>query len=121
MPEQAKNDCEATSRVRALRLAAEDNVAVVLADVVNGPVAVLGYYEDETIAATVAISRGHKIALRRIAVGGAVIKYGVPIGFATSAIDAGAWVHTHNCRSGLDERSHTLDPHTGAATDTQYV
>jgi hypothetical protein len=42
-----------------------------------------------------------------------VIKYGVTIGLATRDIDAGEWVHLHNCRSLLDEGSSTLDLHTG--------
>ena len=72
-----------------------------------------------TVDATESIARGHKIALRPIAEGRRrCVKYGVTIGFATEPIAAGAWVHTHNCRSGLDERSHTLDRHTGAPTDT---
>ncbi len=40
---------------------------------------------------------GHKVALRPIAEGEAVIKYGVAIGRASCAITAGEHVHTHNC------------------------
>jgi hypothetical protein len=42
------------------------------------------------------IPPGHKVALRPIAAGEAVIKYGSPIGTATIAIDAGQHVHVHN-------------------------
>ena len=42
---------------------------------------------------------GHKIALRAIESGEAVIKYGSPIGLATAEILAGAHVHTHNLAS----------------------
>lgn len=45
------------------------------------------------------IPRGHKIALRFIAAGQPVIKYGSPIGLATMNVDAGAHVHTHNVAS----------------------
>lgn len=45
------------------------------------------------------IPAGHKIAVRAIAAGGAVVKYGSPIGTATSAIEAGRHVHTHNLES----------------------
>jgi altronate dehydratase small subunit len=45
------------------------------------------------------IPPGHKIALRPIAMGAAVIKYGSPIGTATIAIDAGQHVHVHNVDS----------------------
>ena len=107
-------------RPRGLRLHADDNVAVVLGDVQPGPIDVMGR-ESAAVVVNEAVTQGHKIALRPIAEREAVIKCGVAIGFATAPIAAGAWVHTHNCRSGLDERSHTLDPHSGAATDTRYV
>jgi len=51
------------------------------------------------VAVQEAVPSGHKIALRTIRVGEAVIKYGSPIGFATSEIPAGAHVHTHNLAS----------------------
>ena len=46
-----------------------------------------------------AIPRGHKVALARIPVGSAVIKYGSSIGIATADIQPGAHVHTHNVSS----------------------
>ena len=39
---------------------------------------------------------------------------------ATREIEAGRWVHLHNLASSFDERSSSLDVHTGAATDTKY-
>ena len=45
------------------------------------------------------IPSGHKIALRAIHRGEAVVKYGSPIGLATMEIEAGAHVHTHNVAS----------------------
>ena len=39
---------------------------------------------------------GHKVALRAIAKGEPVIKYGVVIGIAQADIDAGEHVHVHN-------------------------
>jgi altronate hydrolase len=50
-----------------------------------------------------AVPAGHKYALRFIAAGDAVIKYGEIIGRATRDITEGEWVHTHNVRSHLDE------------------
>lgn len=41
---------------------------------------------------------GHKVALVAIDRGGEIVKYGVVIGRATSAIRAGEHVHVHNCR-----------------------
>ena len=46
-----------------------------------------------------AVPSGHKIALRVIRAGEAVIKYGSPIGLATVEIPAGSHVHTHNLAS----------------------
>lgn len=103
-----------------LQLHAGDNVAVALSDVRPGQIAVAGPIGG-CIEVKQAIAQGHKIALRPIASGDAILKCGVAIGFATAPITTGSWVHTHNCRSGLDERSHTLDPHSGAPTDTVYV
>ena len=45
------------------------------------------------------IGSGHKVALRPIAAGQPVIKYGSPIGIATADIPPGAHVHTHNVAS----------------------
>lgn len=49
------------------------------------------------------IPAGHKYALKNIAKGETVIKYGQVIGRASEDIPTGAWVHTHNVRSHLDE------------------
>lgn len=50
-----------------------------------------------------AVLAGHKIAIRPIAGGEAVIKFGHPVGRATEAIAAGANVHTHNLVSDLGD------------------
>lgn len=49
------------------------------------------------------IPAGHKFALKEIAKGEYVIKYGEIIGKATQDIACGEWVHTHNVKSHLDE------------------
>lgn len=45
------------------------------------------------------IPAGHKVAMRAIAKGAAVLKYGSPFGQATAAIAAGEHVHLHNVAS----------------------
>ncbi|NLV73539.1 MAG: UxaA family hydrolase [Chloroflexi bacterium] len=45
------------------------------------------------------VPMGHKVAIRDIAEGEHVIKYGASIGVASQAIRAGQHVHTHNLRS----------------------
>lgn len=45
------------------------------------------------------IPRGHKVALRAIARGEPIVKYGSPIGTATADVPPGAHVHVHNVAS----------------------
>ena len=45
------------------------------------------------------IPRGHKLALKPIAAGDPIVKYGSSIGIATADVLAGAHVHTHNVSS----------------------
>jgi len=54
------------------------------------------------------IPRGHKVALRDIAAGAQVRKYGQSIGVAKGDIAAGDHVHTHNLAMDLAEREHEL-------------
>lgn len=80
-----------------------DNVAVVLSG--SGPV-----------------ERGHKVALRDIAKGEPIVKYGSSIGRAKEDIRAGEWVHTHNLETGLEEtgryRYRRVEP---PQTDTRFA
>jgi len=57
------------------------------------------------------VPAGHKIALRDIPKGTAVVKYGYPIGVATADVRAGEFVHTHNLASALtaDALSYVYD------------
>ena len=80
----------------ALVISASDNVATALEALEAGTTLLLG---DLTVAVVDHIPRGHKIAIRAIPAGSAVVKYGSPIGTASSPIAAGAHVHTHNCAS----------------------
>jgi len=41
---------------------------------------------------------GHKVSLRQISIGEAIVKYGVEIGWATQTIEQGEHVHVHNCQ-----------------------
>jgi hypothetical protein len=101
---------------RAFQIQPQDNVATLLDDASGGEIEILGA-QPKKIQSLEKISHGHKIAVRDIAADEAVIKFGVRIGHATQAIPRGAWVHLHNLASDLDERSSTLDLHSGAPTD----
>ncbi len=85
------------SQVPALVISPRDNVATALESLDAGRVVTVGGHEITVAEAT---PRGHKIALRLIRAGEAVMKYGSSIGTATSDIPAGAHVHTHNVASG---------------------
>ncbi len=87
----------------AIRIHPADDVATMLGDGASGDIVTL---PELTVAALQPVPRGHKIALRDIAVGEAVRKYGAPIGHATAPIRAGEHVHSHNLHTGL---SGTLD------------
>lgn len=59
----------------------------------------------------VSVQTGHKRAIKDIAKGEAVIKYGYSIGNATSDIKAGEHVHSHNLKTGLKEgNTYTYEP-----------
>lgn len=45
------------------------------------------------------IPASHKLALRDIAAGAQIIKYGEIVAVSTRAIKRGEWVHTHNLES----------------------
>src|SRR5574340_1771159 len=81
----------AANRPVAIRLDPTDDVAVALIDLGTGvPSGIDG------IAAREPIPAGHKLALRALAPGSAVRKFGLPIGRATAAIRCGEHVHLHN-------------------------
>lgn len=102
---------------RAFQIHQSDNVATLLDDVNAGDIEVLGARPDK-LRALETISSGHKVALCDIEANKPVTKFGVRIGRATKQVRRGAWVHLHNLASDWDERSGTLDIHSGAPTDT---
>src|ERR1044072_3355752 len=72
-----------------------DSVATALRDLDAG---------EQLLGVTLAepVAKGHKFALRAIEAGEPVLKFGFPIGRATSAIAPGAHVHTHNVATALE-------------------
>ena len=74
-----------------------DNVAVALRDLQAGQQITLP--DGRTLTLHNAIAFGHKVAVRSIAQGEKVLKYGLPIGSATRAIAAGEHVHVQNLKS----------------------
>lgn len=85
-----------------LKIHEKDNVAVALDTVNQGETVEIGSLSIEALEK---IDKGHKIALRDIKQGENIIKYGFPIGHATTDIKAGEWVHSHNVKTNLGEIS----------------
>ena len=89
-----------TERITALRIQPRDNVATCVRAQRVGETAA---YEDGGEAVEVRllddIPFGHKFAIRPIAAGGEIVKYGYPIGRAIRDIRAGEHVHIHNVGS----------------------
>jgi altronate dehydratase small subunit len=77
-----------------------DNVATVLREVEAGETVTIDVGDEEvTVEVSEDIAFGHKLALRDVAAGETITKYGASIGNATEDIPAGAWVHVHNVES----------------------
>lgn len=91
-----------------IRIHPKDSVAVALSPLKEG---VLIELEDGTQVTLIEdIPQGHKFALKDIEAGASIIKYGNSIGIATTPIKAGAWIHTHNMKTGLgDLLTYTYD------------
>jgi altronate hydrolase len=80
----------------AVIISARDNVATALEALEPGQTIRIDHV---TLNVNERIPRGHKVALCAIRSGEPVVKYGSPIGLATSDIGAGTHVHTHNVAS----------------------
>ena len=87
------------AKAKALVIDGRDNVAVALEDIPAGATVEILGSEVRAVRVESAVPFAHKIALTTINAGGAVLKYGVPIGFATTGIATGEWVHEHNAKS----------------------
>jgi altronate hydrolase len=83
-----------------IRIHSDDNVAVALRPLKKGEALEIA---GVSLAAAEDIPAGHKIAIRDIAQGERIIKYGYPIGAVSAPVRAGAHVHTHNVRTLLAE------------------
>ena len=79
----------------ALQLNPNDTVAIALQDIAADTA-----LADFGVTTTAAIPRGHKIALRDMAAGDLVVRYGQIIGQALQPVAAGAHIHSHNLGMG---------------------
>ena len=79
-----------------LLLAPGDNIAVAAVELPAGTEREVG---GARIVLSSKVDVGHKFAVRRIAKGERIVKYGAPIGVASRDIAPGEYVHTHNMES----------------------
>ena len=98
-----------------IRLSPEDGVVIARGVLMPGTEVTPGI----TVGAR-RIPAGHKVAVRAHAKGEPIRRYGQIIGFATDAIEPGAWVHTHNCEMGDFSRDYAwgVDAKPTAYVDT---
>lgn len=85
---------QTAAEIRTLVLNDNDNIAVAVNRVPKGS------QTKEGVVAIDDVPRGHKFATRAISSGSPVIKFGQIIGFATTDIQPGQWVHEHNVAMG---------------------
>lgn len=82
---------------------AADSVAVVVVEGVKGGMPLAGWIMDEdrlvSLEARQDIPIGHKVALKDMAAGDTVIKYGVDMGRVVAPIRAGEHAHVHNIKT----------------------
>ena len=82
---------------------AKDTVAVVVVEGVTAGTDMTGWIMDDDstikVAAKQDIPIGHKVALKDMAVGDTVIKYGIDMGKVVAAITVGEHAHVHNIKT----------------------
>jgi altronate hydrolase len=95
----------------ALVLGADDDVAVALRDLAPGLALLHG---DLTLTVSAPVPQGHKVAVRGLAPGSRVHKYGQTIGRTTREVRPGDHVHTHNL--AMDSVDHAYEFGTARVT-----
>ncbi|MBP1155808.1 MULTISPECIES: altronate dehydratase family protein [unclassified Paenibacillus] len=80
----------------------DDSVCITLRPFAKGEELTIS---DRSVILQEDIPQGHKIARKRILSGEHVLKFGYSIGKASSDIQEGQWVHTHNLRTNLEGMS----------------
>ena len=85
-------------KAKVIQIHKSDNVAVALQPLAKGAACQLAAHQ-EPVTLLDDIPFTHKVAIRAIAKGAPVIKYGSPIGMATADIQEGEHVHSHNIKS----------------------
>lgn len=93
---------------RFIKINPGDSVIVALSNISKGEIVTV---DGLSVEAVTDVPAGHKMALKDIAAGESIIKYGEPIGKAKCDIKAGEHIHTQNLQTRLDEAvSYTYEP-----------
>lgn len=94
--------------MKAIKIHANDNVAVAVERMAAQETFEI---EGQEYTAVTDIPAGHKVAIKKIATGENIVKYGFPIGHARQDIEIGSHVHCHNVKSNLGELlEYTYEP-----------
>lgn len=102
-----------------IRINQEDNVAVALRPIEKGETLDIA---GTPVTAAEEIPQGHKMAIRNIRSGEAVVKYGCSIGFAKEDVQAGGWIHVHNLKTALgDLLTYEYQPVGSALKETEHA
>ena len=102
-----------------IRIHEADNVAVALRPILKGETVTVGGHEVTTLEE---VPQGHKFAIKPIAAGGEVVKYGFRIGNAREDIPAGGWVHVHNVKTALgDLLTYEYEPVSSDLKETEHA
>lgn len=84
---------------RSLRLHVSDNVLIAVDALPENQIL-------EGVRVKMRVPRGHKLAVKGLAPGDPVLKFGQIIGFASQSIEPGDWIHEHNCAFAAFERDY---------------
>jgi (2R)-sulfolactate sulfo-lyase subunit alpha len=80
-----------------------DSVGVVVVEGIKAGQELSGWVMDGDKTVTIKVQNdipiGHKVAMKNLAVGDTVIKYGVDIGKVVAEIKAGEHLHVHNVKT----------------------
>ena len=93
-----------------------DTVAIALRDLPAGLQATESY---GALSVRTGVPAGHKVAIRDLAEGATVYKFGQEIGRATRAIAAGDHVHAHNLEFAEGERDYAFGADAGRSPATE--
>ena len=87
---------------RFIRIHNDDNLIVALEKLEANEIIQIGEIE---FALVDDIKQGHKVAIKYIREGESIIKYGHAIGHATADIKSGSWIHSHNTKTNLSDKT----------------